>query len=253
MQTTNETKNKRRFGFNFWNRGRGLKALKFVAFLILIAALLIIIKNEVSRQFYPSSDDKDTSTGLSNPTEEKFTKVVFRAVHVPAATDGTIGKESLAKAAQSEQKANQDQETNYYDSFYLDENGIVVITRDVSISDTESLPLLVISESQDIPIESGMEIMAKEEVDYIIEIYKTIEKSPSNFSISYVIYNPKVKEELAVVTEEGWEIYLNTNLTVDAQISKLELALAEKIKENRKNLLYVDLRVKDRVYYKSKD
>ena len=227
---------------NLW---RGLKALKFIAFLIITAASLIIIKNEAIRQFYPSFDDKNTANTPSNIAEEKFTKLVLRVAY-PVATKETAGKENLTQKAQAGLKSYP------YDFFYFDTNG-TVSAGDVSVADKESLPVIEIRISKYNPIKSGMAVMTKEEVDYVKGIYETVNKSTSNLEISHIIYNPSAKEELAVVAKEGWIMYLNTNLSIDAQIKKLELALADKIKENRKNLLYVDLRVNDSVYYKFKE
>ncbi len=57
--------------------------------------------------------------------------------------------------------------------------------------------------------------------------------------------------ELHVTTSEGWKIYFDTSRNIKSQVDALANVLREKIKEKeRENLEYVDLRVKDRVYYK---
>jgi len=228
---------------NLWG---SLKVLKFIAFLIITTASLIIIKNEVIRQFYPSFDDKNTLNTPGNIAEEKFTKLVLQVAY-PTVIKDVPAEEDLVEKSQSAL------ESYSYDFFYFDANGIVGYAGNVSVADKESLPVIEIRTSKDNPVKPGMAVMTKEEVNYIFDIYEIMKKSTSNPEISHIIYDQKTKEELVAVTKGGWVVYLSTNTSIGAQIEKLELVLVDEIKEDRKNLLYIDLRVDDRVYYKFKE
>ncbi len=141
-----------------------------------------------------------------------------------------------------------------YEYFYFDVNGIIVSSKDEFInSDTEILPLVEVQKSSFESIKPGDEIMTSEEVGYIFEIYETVKKSTHNFKIEHVNYDPKIKDEFVFITNEGWIVSVNKNINFMTQFKKLEIALEEKIKDQRSKLQYIDLRIKDRVYYKFKD
>lgn len=70
-------------------------------------------------------------------------------------------------------------------------------------------------------------------------------------------YNIVIKEifvdklEVAIKTSELWQIKINLEKKLEDQTTKLKLLLLEEISEQkRKNIEYIDLRFKDRVYYK---
>ena len=92
--------------------------------------------------------------------------------------------------------------------------------------------------------------LSSETVEYIFNLYDVLKRSLAGITVKYVIYDPKISDELKFATSEGWQGVITRKLGLAAQIKKLELALEEKIKEQRRSLQYIDLRVKDRVYYK---
>ncbi|MFZ5559480.1 MAG: cell division protein FtsQ/DivIB [Patescibacteria group bacterium] len=57
-------------------------------------------------------------------------------------------------------------------------------------------------------------------------------------------------DDLKVITNESWYILFNLQKQAQDQLSALKAVLEEKIKEARKDLEYVDLRIENRVYYK---
>ena len=69
MEQIDETQNKKRPIFKFWDRERDPKILKFIAILIIINASLIIIKNEAIWQFGDSLTDENFSSDDINPEE----------------------------------------------------------------------------------------------------------------------------------------------------------------------------------------
>jgi len=88
----------------------------------------------------------------------------------------------------------------------------------------------------------------------IIDLLTRVEKSlKDGFQISLKEALVSSSARLSIKTSEGWQIYfsLNEDIAVDLQITKLTLLLSGEIsagpEENpRKNLRYIDLRLKDR-------
>lgn len=58
--------------------------------------------------------------------------------------------------------------------------------------------------------------------------------------------------EVDAITVEDWKIIFDPTRSVEDQVVALKLVLDEKIKEQRDELEYVDLRIDNRVYYKIK-
>lgn len=87
--------------------------------------------------------------------------------------------------------------------------------------------------------------------DAMIAIYKTSEILKNNFKINIkdaLVTNPL---RLNLTTSENWNIYFDLGSDTNFQINKLDLLLKNEISEQvRKSLQYIDLRFKDRAYYR---
>jgi hypothetical protein len=141
------------------------------------------------------------------------------------------------------------QVTSYY---YLDVNGIVVSEKD-KIEETElsALPVVEIASDSQTRVKPGDVVLSSDLVGYMFSVYDAMARSNANIKIANLIYNPAASDEIKFLTTEGWQGFLSRKLSLDTQLRKLELALSEKIKDKRgQGLQYVDLRVKDRVYFK---
>jgi len=68
------------------------------------------------------------------------------------------------------------------------------------------------------------------------------------------LYIPSVaSKEVHLLTDEGWKIYLDVNRDLDGQILVLNNVLKNGIPQpDRQKMDYIDLRVENRVYYKTK-
>lgn len=139
--------------------------------------------------------------------------------------------------------------TSYY---YLDVNGIVVAAKDnIDEAELQALPVVEIVADSQTRVKPGDVVLSSDLVGYMFSVYEAAAKSSANIKIANLIYEPRADDEVKFLTTEGWEAFLSRKLSLDTQLAKLELALSEKIKEKRgQGLLYVDLRVKDRVYFK---
>ncbi|MBI2636996.1 MAG: hypothetical protein HYW81_02280, partial [Parcubacteria group bacterium] len=138
----------------------------------------------------------------------------------------------------------------YAESWYhLDANGIVVSRLDAS-GDLSGLPVIEVIRDEGPDVNPGDAVLDRETVELIFSIYERLNASSESIAVAYVSYDPETPQELTISTVEGWQVFLSTRIPIETQFSKLELALREKIRDNRGELQYVDLRVRDRVYFK---
>jgi cell division septal protein FtsQ len=128
--------------------------------------------------------------------------------------------------------------------FLIDQNGIIFEDSPRFVSN-----LIMISQNmQSENILMGEEIINKNIIDAIIKIEKNIK---DNFQINLTeafLSNPL---RLDIKTSENWKIYFNLDFDINSQLTKLNLLLREQIfQEEREKIEYIDLRFKDRAYYK---
>jgi len=134
--------------------------------------------------------------------------------------------------------------------FFLDINGIVVSSVEYSKDDKIDFPIIEIIFNPDKKINPGDAILDREKIETIFAIYEATEASEENIKVSHIIYNPSVKNEFKFMTQEGWQGIIDTSINLKTQINKLDAVLRDKIKDKRNTLQFVDLRIKDRVYFK---
>lgn len=201
---------------------------------------------------------------LSVQLTEKLSRVVLRVktpVQIIQAEEGTGEGPDASSAASTtleevsynnvtNHDAAEERVTEYAETlYYLDVNGIAVSLLPAS-TDLASLPIIEIIRDRQSEINPGDAVLNREIVELIFSLYERLLAASSSIAIAYVSYDPGVPQEFRFTTQEGWQAFLSAQIPLETQIQKLELALQEKIKENRATLQYVDLRVKDRVYFK---
>jgi hypothetical protein len=84
-------------------------------------------------------------------------------------------------------------------------------------------------------------------------IYKVQKNLQDNFQINLKEAFITSPLRMDVITSENWEIYFNmdSEYSIDSQLLKLDLLLKGEITEDiRPTLQYIDLRFKDRAFYK---
>ncbi|MBI3337469.1 MAG: FtsQ-type POTRA domain-containing protein [Candidatus Staskawiczbacteria bacterium] len=127
--------------------------------------------------------------------------------------------------------------------FYMDENGVIFEMLE-QIPENTSI-LRQITEEKEVFI--GQRVIEKNVVDVISKIKKNLK---NNFQIGLKtasISTPRLNIE----TSENWQIYFNLDSETDLQIEKMNLLLKSEIPIIvRKSLQYMDLRFRDRAYYK---
>ena len=201
--------------------------------------------------------DKEFPFALNIEIKEKQARLVLKAVSKMEIKN--IASDSETASTTPDNLATTTPETittsivTSTDYFYLDVNGIVVgayAPPSSSQADEAVLPMVEIEYSSQTLVKPGDVVLGSEEIGYIFAIYDALARSSAGVKLESVIYNPQISDELKFLTTEGWQGLLSKKLTLETQMRKLEQVLSEKIKDKRRGLKYVDLRVKDRVYFK---
>jgi hypothetical protein len=132
------------------------------------------------------------------------------------------------------------------DCFYADKDGVI-------FEKTEEVKSPLVRFEIDVSDFSlGKPVLDKKYFDTILKINNELEN----------MLNVKIKEfvssvdgkKLVAETKQGWKIIFNLEGDISIQVSNLDVALKEKIPQQElKNLLYIDLRYGNRIYYKYSD
>lgn|GEM_PF-1555538 len=199
--------------------------------LVLKAISKMEIKNEVTAEA-PSADVVPGEGQVAGETTASSTSETGDSVPAAPATTTIITS------------------TDYY---YLDVNGIVVgeySPPETIPENAPALPMVEIEYLSQTLVKPGDIALGSDEIGYVFAVYDAIARSGAGIKLQSVIYNPVLSDELKFVTTELWQGLLSKKLPLDTQMRKLESVLSEKIKDKRGSLKQVDLRVKDRVYFK---
>lgn len=128
--------------------------------------------------------------------------------------------------------------------FYIDEDGII-------FKILEQIPdnIFIIKEltkSGDVFV--GEKVVEKNIMDIISSIQTNLK---DNFQIDIKEAMITTPFRLNIKTSENWQIYFNLDSETNLQITKMDILLRDEIPANtRKYIQYIDLRFKDRAYYK---
>lgn len=127
--------------------------------------------------------------------------------------------------------------------YLIDGNGVIF---EDSSKNPENMPVIWHPLGGEVSL--GQSVLDKNAIGGVAKIEKMLK---NNFQINIKDVLLPDSAELDVKTSEGWSIYFNLNSDIDLQITKVKLLLESEISEiARKSLKYIDMRFKDRAYYK---
>jgi len=129
--------------------------------------------------------------------------------------------------------------------YYIDEEGIIF----ERAPQTSGVLVLVIKDESSARAELGKNVIAKESIANFVNLREYLSAQLNLRALDFVIKSD-APGDLKVHTNEGWYILFDASRDLKDQLQNLKLVLEEKIKEERKNLEYVDLRIENRIYYK---
>jgi len=128
--------------------------------------------------------------------------------------------------------------------YFLDQGGVIFEALKDYAPDFS-----VIKKSQEEPdIFLGKKIFDKNVIDAVLKTKKILKENYNIDIREALLVNPS---QLNIRSSESWEVLLNLEADVNLQIVKLDLLLKNEISEKeRRGLSYIDMRFKDRAYYK---
>lgn len=129
--------------------------------------------------------------------------------------------------------------------YYIDAEGVIF----EKAPQTSGSLILVIKDNSEREPELGSNVIEKNLMSELINLRIRL-TSQLGLKVLDFIIEPGVSEDLRINTNEGWYILFDKSRDLQNQLIALQLVLKEKIKEERKNLEYVDLRIENRAYYK---
>ena len=128
--------------------------------------------------------------------------------------------------------------------FFIDELG--VIFEEIDPTKLSSEYFIVRQVFEELKISKGQKIIDPNKINVILKIQKDLK---DNFQMGIKTADVVSSTRLNIVTNEGWEIYLDLNSDYDIkpQMTKMNLLLNDmKSVGDRNKLRYIDLRPKDR-------
>lgn len=135
------------------------------------------------------------------------------------------------------------------DKIYLvDKNGVVYSEFNPQRRIEKNLPKIIDLSNRDVKISDN--VLRPEQINFIYWLYDELPKN--GMKIADFAIPGQLIDEIRVITEDGWQIYFNSQKDAGLQIEHLKIVLNGEIKERKKDLEYVDLRAETIVYYKFK-
>jgi len=129
--------------------------------------------------------------------------------------------------------------------FYIDKKGVLF---EEALQTSGSLIILIKDYSgRDYRI--GEKIFEENIINFIVEVKEFLASETNVKVIDFDILSFP-PDNLKVITGENWYILFNLQKEARNQLLALKAVLEEKIKDNRNELQYIDLRIENRVYYK---
>lgn len=132
------------------------------------------------------------------------------------------------------------------DQYYLDLDG--VISKKIHGDPEFSLPIF--RDESDREVQAKEKLVSKNFVEFVVELAHTF-NAETGLEYEELSTPAPISREIRVRTKLGWYIYFTSDRTLDSQFQKLLLILNKELKKGQKeNLEYIDLRIKDKIFYK---
>lgn len=129
--------------------------------------------------------------------------------------------------------------------YYIDKEGVIF----EEAPQTSGTLILTIKDNSEKGVEIGRSAIDREFMTELTNLKDDL-LSPLNLKVLDFIIDSGILKDLRVDTNEGWYILFDSSRDFKNQLQALRLVLEEKIKDGRKKLEYIDLRIENRVYYK---
>lgn len=152
-----------------------------------------------------------------------------------------------ASATSTQELALNEQQEEISDCFYVDQNGIAFQEAPLTLGAL----IVLVKDFSGREIILGAEVTEQKLMKFIVNfkdwMAKNSDAAVNEFSVE------DEERHLRGSAAEGWYIIFNDFQPAEAQGFIVKKVLEEEIKEKRKDLEYVDLRLENKVYYKLKE
>jgi hypothetical protein len=135
----------------------------------------------------------------------------------------------------------------------LDENGTAYSVADFSSPELVQNNLLQINETSGNDVIIGTKIIEPAYEQYVLGIKDAL--GGIGFNVVGQYFTPsRMAEEISVKTDQESELYFSTQYPLESAIRSLATVIKKEITEDKKgNILYVDLRNENKIFYKFKN
>lgn len=181
------------------------------------------------------------SAGIESGFSEKFKKI--KSIHVkkvfPSALDISIVERETKLTLSSGEK-----------NFLIDESGKAYdeICSGCARSDTP-----VLRDSSGIAFNLNEDVLEKNYIEYVEKIRKGVGDNLGIEKPQYFETPSLVSGDIRAITQEGWKIYFDIEVSPEKELEMLKIFLEEKLGNGeRVKLEYVDLRADNKIFYKFK-
>lgn len=142
-----------------------------------------------------------------------------------------------------------DSKTSQYRYYLLDNEGEVlqeINPRDISQPSISALPRIQKEGAEEIKITT--EVVSRATIEFINYLNENIPKQ-NKVTVAYTVLTDEDGQVLNLVTQEGWKIVVDRLNDWKKQLHVLNVILREKIRDNRQNLKYIDIRYENRAFF----
>ena len=131
--------------------------------------------------------------------------------------------------------------------YFFDKEGIIY----KEAPQTEGALILKVINFENLDVLPGQKVLSGDILNFIIAFNGHINESENLKMIEYKI-KPAPDIDFEAVTGGGWSVYIDPSRSAAEAAANLFTVLNESVKNNADNLLYVDLRIPSRIFYKMK-
>lgn len=219
-------------------------ALLFVVIVFGVAYLFLFLPQIQIKNVEISGNQKIKTQDLQNIVEKEIVKKITRSIFLADTSSiqneilvrfPAIGQASVTKKLPDTLNVvvQERQPVAIFENNFVDEDAVSFESYDGSVTDFTKIKGQTID---------------KNILDTVLEAQKVLKE---NYNIDTPEANVASPVRLDIKTSEGWQVYLNLQQDTHLQIAKLNILLKDQILEpDRKKLQYIDMRFKDKAYYK---
>lgn len=135
------------------------------------------------------------------------------------------------------------QKDNSYFTIYSD--GVIKN----KIDKIQEFELPIVNQGTSTEVVIGQKVVSEEQIDYIQKLFSLFNFYFKELNIKQFVVTGLESREVKLITNEGWYILLSLGLEPEDSLITAKSVLEQKILD-RANLQYIDVRIKDRIYYK---